>query len=186
MEALNDLVRSGKVRYIGASSMWTWQFVQAQYIADLHGWTRFISMQNHYNLLTREEEREMHPFCLDQGIGVIPWSPLARGYLTRDWDTTTARQKVDWFGQGLYQQAQDASHTIVDAVAKIAAQRGVSRAQIALAWVLQKPAVTAPIIGVTKTYHLTDAVAALDVHLDEDEMRTLEAPYMPQLPQGFV
>lgn len=186
MEALNDLVRSGKVRYIGASSMWTWQFVQAQYIADLHGWTRFISMQDHYNLLTREEEREMHPFCLDQGIGVIPWSPLALGSLTRDWDTTTARQKVDWFGQSLYQQARDASHTIVDTVAKIAAQRGVSRAQIALAWVLQKPAVTAPIIGVTKTYHLTDAVAALDVHLDEDEMRTLEAPYVPQLPQGFV
>jgi Predicted oxidoreductases (related to aryl-alcohol dehydrogenases) len=185
MEALNDLVRAGKVRYIGASSMWAWQFAQAQYIADLHGWTRFVSMQDQYNLLMREEEREMLPFCLDQGVGVVPWSPLARGRLTRDWDATTKRSKTDHFGQTLYRQAEEADQKIVDAVAAIAKERGVSRAQVALAWLLHKPVVTAPIVGVTKAKHLTDAVAAVDLSLSEDELRRLEENYIPQNPEGF-
>lgn len=185
MEALNDLVRAGKVRYIGASSMWTWEFVQAQYIADLHGWTRFVSMQNQYNLLMREEEREMLPFCLDQGIGVIPWSPLARGHLTRSWDTTTKRSKADEFGSTLYHQAEESDHQIVDMVGKVAKQRGVSMAQIALAWMLSKPAITAPIIGVTKSKHLSDIVGAVDVQLSDDEMELLEKYYVPHYPEGY-
>jgi 1-deoxyxylulose-5-phosphate synthase len=185
MDALNDLVRSGKVRYIGASSMWTWQFVQAQYIADLHGWTRFVSMQNHYNLLMREEEKEMLPFCLDQGVGVIPWSPLARGRLTRDWDTVTKRSQTDKFGARMYRQTEESDHKIVDAVAAIAIERGVSRAQIALAWLLHKPAVTAPIVGVTKAEHLTDAGKAVDVKLSADEISRLEEYYIPHVPEGF-
>ncbi|HTK06799.1 MAG TPA: aldo/keto reductase [Ktedonobacteraceae bacterium] len=185
MLALHDLVRSGKVRYIGASSMWTWQFAKAQYIADLHGWTRFVSMQNQYNLLMREEEREMLPFCLDQGVGVIPWSPLARGRLTRNSDVATKRSETDRFGQTLYRQAEEANQQIVDTVATIANERGVSRAQIALAWLLHKPAVTAPIVGVTKTEHLTDALAAVDVSLNEDELRRLEKHYLPQASEGF-
>jgi aryl-alcohol dehydrogenase-like predicted oxidoreductase len=185
LEALHDLVKSGKVRYIGASSMYAWQFVQAQYVADLYGWTRFISMQDQYNLLMREEEREMLPFCLDQGVGVIPWSPLARGHLTRDWNATTMRSGTDKFGQGLYHQAEEASRKIVDAVAAIANERGVSRAQVALAWLLHKPAVTAPIVGVTKPEHLTDAIAAVDLKLSNDEIRRLEEPYLPQRPEGF-
>jgi aryl-alcohol dehydrogenase-like predicted oxidoreductase len=185
LEALHDLVKSGKVRYIGASSMYAWQFAQAQYVADLHGWTRFVSMQDQYNLLMREEEREMLPFCLNQGVGVIPWSPLARGHLTRDWNATTMRSGTDKFGQGLYHQVEEASRKIVDAVAAIANERGVSRAQVALAWLLHKPAVTAPIVGVTKPEHLTDAIAAVDLKLSNDELRKLEEPYLPQRPEGF-
>jgi 1-deoxyxylulose-5-phosphate synthase len=185
MEALDDLVRSGKVRYIGASSMWTWRFVQAQYIADLHGWTRFISMQDHYNLLMREEEREMLPFCIDQGVGVLPWSPLARGRLTRDWDATTRRSETDRFGGALYQQAAESDRKIVEAVAAVADERGVSRAQVALAWLLGQPAVTAPIVGVTRPEHLTDAVAAVDLRLGDDELRRLEEHYVAHTPEGF-
>jgi 1-deoxyxylulose-5-phosphate synthase len=185
LEALNDLVRSGKVRYIGASSMWAWQFAQAQYLADLHGWTRFVSMQDQYNLLMREEEREMLPFCVNQGVGVIPWSPLARGLLTRDWDATTKRRETDRFGQGLYRQAEEATHQIVNTVAAIAKERGVSRAQVALAWLLHKPSVTAPIVGITKLPQLTDAIAAVDLSLSADEQRRLEEHYLPQKPEGF-
>jgi aryl-alcohol dehydrogenase-like predicted oxidoreductase len=185
MEALHDLVKAGKVRYIGASSMYAWQFVQAQYVADLHGWTRFVSMQDQYNLLMREEEREMLPFCLNQGVGVIPWSPLARGLLTHDWDVATKRSETDKFGQGLYRQAEEANQTIAKTVAAIANERGASRAQVALAWLLHKPAVTAPIVGVTKLAHLADVVASVDFKLSEDEIRRLEEPYMPQRPEGF-
>lgn len=185
MEALHDLVRSGKVRYIGASSMYTWQFAQAQYVADLHGWTRFVSMQDQYNLLMREEEREMLPFCLDQGIGVIPWSPLARGLLTREWSAHTRRSETDRFMKSLYSQAEEANRQIVEAVQAIAEAHHVPMAQIALAWLLQKKAVTAPIVGVTRPQHLTDAVAAVNIKLSNEEMRRLEAPYIPQLPVGF-
>ena len=185
MQALDDLVRSGKVRYIGASSMWAWQFAQAQYIADLHGWTRFVSMQDQYNLLMREEEREMLPFCLNQGVGVIPWSPLARGRLTRDWDATTKRSETDRFGKQLYHQEEEATHKVVDAVAAIARERSVSRAHVALAWLLHKPAVTAPIVGITKLAQLADAVAAVDLSLSVEEQRRLEEHYLPQKPEGF-
>jgi aryl-alcohol dehydrogenase (NADP+) len=180
MEALHDVVKSGKARYIGASSMWTWQFAKMQYTADLHGWTRFVSMQDQYNLIQREEEREMHPFAQDQGIGILPWSPLARGRLTRAWDETSARSETDEYGAGLYRQAEESDRAIVDAVATIADQRGVSRAQVALAWVRQQPAVTAPIIGATKQHHLDDAVASLVLVLDDDELATLAAPYSPR------
>jgi aryl-alcohol dehydrogenase-like predicted oxidoreductase len=185
MEALHDLVRAGKVRYLGASSMWTWQFAQMQHAADLGGWTRFVAMQNQYNLLMREEEREMLPYCLDQGVGVIPWSPLARGLLTRDWDETTDRGRTDRFGSTLYRQSQDADRKIVEAVASVAQDRGVSRAAVALAWVASKEAVTAPIVGVTKEHHLTDAVAALDVELTDDDLALLEENYTPHTPEGF-
>jgi len=185
MEALHDLVKAGKVRYLGASSMWTWQFVQAQYVADLNGWTRFVSMQDQYNLIMREEEREMLPFCLDQGVGVLPWSPLARGRLTRDWNETTARSETDRFLRTLYNQAVDSDRKIVEAVQAIASERDVSRAQVALAWLLHQPAVTAPIVGVTKLEHLTDAVAAAELELSEDELTRLEEPYVPRQPQGF-
>ena len=185
MEALNDVVRAGKARYIGASSMYAWQFAQMQYTADLNGWTRFISMQDQYNLLMREEEREMLPFCLDQGIGVIPWSPLARGHLTRPWGTTTPRSQSDDFGAGLYRQEETATHAIIDAVAEIATNRDVPMAQVALAWVRQQPAVTAPIVGATKPQHIADAVASLQITLTEDEMAALTDPYVPQYPEGF-
>jgi len=185
LEALHDLVKSGKVRYIGASSMYAWQFAQAQYVADLHGWTRFVSMQDQYNLLMREEEREMLPFCLDQGVGVIPWSPLARGLLTREWSSKTKRSETDKFTQALYSQAEEANHTIVATVKAIAEERHVPMAQIGLAWLLQKEAVTAPIVGVTKPQHLTDAVAAVNLKLSDEEIRRLEAPYIPQMPEGF-
>jgi aryl-alcohol dehydrogenase-like predicted oxidoreductase len=184
MEAMHDVVKAGKARYIGASSMYAWQFAQAQYTADLNGWTRFVSMQDQYNLVQREEEREMHPFCLDQGVGVIPWSPLARGRLTRDWDDLgTTRGGTDQVTHRYYGQAEESDRVIADAVASIAAERGVSRAQVALAWVRQKEAVTAPIVGATKQLHLTDAVASLDVQLSDDEMQRLEAPYVPRLPE---
>ena len=182
MEALHDVVKSGKVRYIGASSMWAWQFSKAQYTAELHGWTKFVSMQNHYNLLNREEEREMMPLCVDQGVGVIPWSPLARGRLTRDWDDTTDRSETDEFGKYLY---SDDDRVIVEHVAEIADERGVPRAQVALAWMLSKPFVTAPIVGVTKDHHLDDAVAAVDLELSADEIMRLEEPYRPHRVVGF-
>jgi aryl-alcohol dehydrogenase (NADP+) len=183
MEALHDVVKAGKARYIGASSMWAWQFSKAQHVAELHGWTKFVSMQNHYNLVYREEEREMLPLCLDQGVGAIPWSPLARGLLTRDADTSTDRAETDEFGRSLYANA-DAG--IIEAVAKIAADRGVSRAQIALAWVSKHPAVTAPIVGVTKPNQLEDAIASVDIELTADEISALESPYTSQPVQGFV
>ncbi|GAA1307354.1 oxidoreductase [Planotetraspora silvatica] len=185
MEALHDLIRAGKVRYIGASSMWTWQFAQAQYIADLNGWTRFVSMQDQYNLLMREEEREMLPFCLDQGVGVLPWSPLARGRLTRDWDATTNRSQNDAFGGRLYRQAEESDRRIADAVGAVAKERGVPRAQVALAWLHHQPSVTAPIVGVTKIEHLTDAIASVDLRLDADELGRLEEHYVPHAPEGF-
>jgi aryl-alcohol dehydrogenase-like predicted oxidoreductase len=185
MEALNDVVRAGKVRYIGASSMWAWQFAKAQHVAASNGWARFVSMQDQYNLLQREEEREMHPLCLDQGVGVLPWSPLARGMLTRPWGTETARTANDAFGQTLYRSQQDANRRIVDAVATIADARGVSAAQVALAWVRQQRAVTAPIVGATKTSHLSDAIASVDLVLTSDELAQLERPYTPREPEGF-
>src|SRR5215813_14074311 len=179
LEALHDVAKSGKARYIGASSMHAWQFAKALHLQQLHGWTKFVSMQDHYSLLNREEEREMLPLCADAKIGVIPWSPLARGRLTRDRDQVTTRSASDVFGQALYRQ-QDAEQAIADAVAAIAAERGVSRAQVALAWVSRHPAVSAPIVGVTKPHHLHDAIASLGVHLTNDEARRLEAPYAPQ------
>lgn len=183
LEALHDVVKAGKARYIGASSMYSWQFAQALYTADANGWTRFVSMQNYYNLLYREEEREMMSLLLDQGIGSIPWSPLARGRLTRAWNEQTNRSENDEFGRSLY---SDDDKPIVDTVIDIAAKRGVSPAEIALAWVLSKPAVSSPIIGATKSQHLTDAVAALDVELDETEIKSLESSYRPHGVVGFA
>ena len=185
MEALHDLVRAGKVRYLGASSMPAWRFAQHQYTADLNGWTRFVSMQDQYNLLMREEEREMYPFCLDQGVGVLPWSPLARGRLTRDWDARTARAETDSFAGTLYTQAVESDRKIVEAVAEVASARGVPRAQVALAWMLGKPAVTAPIVGATKLEHLSDAVAAVELDLSDDEVARLEEHYVPHAPEGY-
>src|ERR687897_830941 len=171
MEALHDVVKAGKARYLGASSMWAWQFAKLQHTAERNGWTRFVTMQDHYNLLQREEEREMLPLCRDQGVGVIPWSPLARGRLTRDPDATTARSETDAFGRTLYRPED---RTIVERVAEVAAGRGVSRAQVALEWVGRHPAVSAPIVGVTKAEQLDDAVAALGVDLTDDEAARLE------------
>ncbi len=177
MEALHDVVRAGKARYLGASSMYAWQFATAQFTADLHGWTRFVSMQDHYNLLYREEEREMHPLCVDQGIGVIPWSPLARGMLagtrTRDARATT-RSRSDSIADRYY---GDADFDVVDAVREVADARGLPPAQVALAWLLHKSVITAPIIGATKPGHIEDAVAAVDVELSAAEIAALEAPY---------
>ncbi len=183
MEALHDLVKAGKVRYIGASSMFAWQFSKAQYVADRHGWTRFATMQNHYNLLYREEEREMLPLCDDQGVGVIPWSPLARGRLTRPWDEQTIRSETDAFGKALY---PDSDRVIVEQVLTIASERGVAPAQVALAWVSSNPVVTAPIVGVTKPHHLDDALASLEIELTDDEVARLEAPYTPHALAGLV
>jgi aryl-alcohol dehydrogenase-like predicted oxidoreductase len=185
MTALHDLVRVGKVRYIGASSMWAWQFAKAQHVAELHGLTPFVSMQDQYNLLQREEEREMHPLCIDEKVGVLPWSPLARGRLTRDWDAETERTGKDLFGATLYSSNDDSNRAIVDAVAAIAGERGVSRAQVALAWVRQQSAVTAPIVGATSQRHLDDAVASLDVELTDAELARLAEPYTPRDPEGF-
>ncbi len=188
LEALHDVVKAGKARYIGASSMHAWQFAQALYTADLNGWTRFVSMQNHYNLIQREQEREMLPLCADQEVGVIPWSPLARGRLTRDWDEGTARSETDEFGRTLYdtEYLAEADRAIVDQVATIAQAHGVSRAQVAMAWVAGKPTVTAPIVGATKVAHLEDAVAALDLELSDDEVAALEKPYRPHPVVGFA
>jgi aryl-alcohol dehydrogenase (NADP+) len=183
MEALHDVVRAGKARYIGASSMYAWQFSKAQYTAERNGWTRFVTMQNHYNLIYREEEREMLPLCADQGVGVIPWSPLARGRLTRPWDTASARSATDEFGQTMY---SDTDRVIVERVAAIADQRSVPMAQVALAWLLRNPVVTAPIVGTTKPHHLDDAVAALDITLSDDEVARLEEPYTPHTVAGFA
>lgn len=185
MEALDDVVRAGKARYIGASSMWAWQFAQLQHAADLNGWTRFVSMQDQYNLIMREEEREMLPYCLDQGVGTLPWSPLARGRLTRDWGVATNRTETDNFGSSLYKQAEDSDRRVVTAVADVAKERGVSRAQVALAWLLHQPVVTAPIVGVTKPHHLDDAVAAVDLKLSDEELSRLEEHYVPHRPEGF-
>jgi len=182
MEALNDVVKAGKARYIGASSMWAWQFSKAQYTAEANGWTKFVSMQNHYNLLNREEEREMMPLCVDQGVGVIPWSPLARGRLTREWDEATARSETDEFGKMLYPPDD---RVIVERVADVAAERGVSRAQVALAWLLAKPFVSSPIVGATKPSHIDDAIAAVDLQLTAEEILRLEEPYTPHPVVGF-
>lgn len=180
MEALHDVVKAGKVRYIGASSMFAWQFAKALYTADQHGWTRFVSMQNHYNLVYREEEREMNPFCEDQGIGLVPWSPLARGLITgsrtRE-DRGTLRSKTDSISDRLY--GLDSDFEVADVVAQIATARGVSRAQVALAWLLSQSAVSAPIVGTSKIAHLDDAAAAVGVSLSEEEIQALEAPYQP-------
>ncbi|WP_433558754.1 aldo/keto reductase [Pseudonocardia xinjiangensis] len=178
MEALHDVVKAGKARYIGASSMYAWQFAKAQYTADLGGWTRFVSMQDHYNLIYREEEREMHPLCLDQGVGVIPWSPLARGRLARvpEQRATTTRSGSDPIGDQMYNEADDA---VVHAVVDVAKARGLPLAQVALAWMLHQDAITAPIVGATKPGHIEDAVAAVDIELSDDEIAALEAPYVP-------
>lgn len=186
LEALHDVVKSGKTRYIGASSMHAWQFSKALHVAERNGWTRFVSMQNHYNLLYREEEREMMPLCIDQGIGVIPWSPLARGRLTRPWNEETPRTRTDHYGNRLYESTADADRRVVASLASIAAAHGVPPAQVALAWIAQKPHVTAPIIGASKPRHLEDAIAALSLRLDAAQIAALEAPYVPHPLAGHV
>jgi len=186
LEALHDVVKAGKARYIGASSMFAWQFASMLHAADANGLTRFVTMQNYVNLLYREEEREMLPLCEAEGVGVIPWSPLARGRLTRDWDETTERSQTDEFGRTLYEQTAEADRKVVEAVAKVAANRGVPRAQIALAWVLAKPVVSAPIVGASKPGHLDDALSALDIVLSEAEIAALEAAYVPHAVVGFA
>lgn len=187
LEALHDVVKAGKARYIGASSMYAWQFSKMLAVSKANGWTRFVSMQNHVNLLYREEEREMLPLCKAEGIGVIPWSPLARGRLTRDWSEQSNRSETDEIGKGLYTQTtEEADRRVVEAVATIAQERGVSRAQIALAWVLAKSEITAPIIGATKMEHLDDAVAALAVGLSTAETDALESNYIPHAVVGFT
>jgi aryl-alcohol dehydrogenase-like predicted oxidoreductase len=187
LEALHDVVKAGKARYIGASSMFAWQFCKALYLADLHGWTRFISMQPHYNLLNREEEREMLGLCLAEGIGVLPWSPLARGRLARAWElqTSTTRFQTDEYGKKIYSGTEEADKQVVDRVGEIAEARGITRAQIALAWLFHQPAVTAPIVGATKPHHLEEAVAALGVKLSDTEIEALEALYIPHAVVGF-
>jgi 1-deoxyxylulose-5-phosphate synthase len=186
LEALHDVVKSGKVRYIGASSMHAWQFTKALYLADLHGWTRFVSMQNHYNLLYREEEREMIPVCQFEGIGVIPWSPLARGRLARPWQSEpTKRYETDQFGKSMYSQTEEGDRKVVDRLGQVAEQRAVPRAQVALAWLLSKPGLTSPIVGATKPHHLQDAVAALSLRLIPEEIVFLEETYTPHPILGF-
>jgi aryl-alcohol dehydrogenase-like predicted oxidoreductase len=186
LEALHDVVKSGKVRYVGASSMYAWQFAKALLLARLHGWTPFVYMQNHYNLLYREEEREMIPLCQSEGIGIIPWSPLARGRLARPWQTeTTKRSDTDQFGNAMYRQTEQIDRAVVDRLGQIAEARGVPRAQVALAWLLSKPAITAPIVGATKPHHLPDAVAALSLRLTPEEIASLEEPYVPHPVLGF-
>ena len=187
LEALNDVVRAGKARYIGASSMYAWQFMQALAIQKANGWSRFVSMQDHYNLIYREEEREMLPLCRDQGIGVIPWSPLARGRLARPAESdATKRSDSDRFGRLLYKRTEEADRAIIDRVGEIATQRNLPRATVALAWMLSKPAITAPIVGATKPEHLKDAVAAVDVGLSSDEISALEEHYVPHGVAGFI
>jgi aryl-alcohol dehydrogenase-like predicted oxidoreductase len=186
LEALNDVVRAGKVRYLGASTMWAWQFSKALYLADRHGWSRFVTMQPHYNLLFREEEREMLLLCLDQGVGVIPWSPLARGKLARPWDgETTRRSESDGYAKSLYAKTAEADQRVVGRLGELAEARGVPRAQVALAWLLSKPAVTAPIVGATKLHHLEDAVAAVSLKLTQEEIKSLEEPYVPHPVMGL-
>jgi aryl-alcohol dehydrogenase (NADP+) len=187
LEALHDVVKAGKARYIGASTMMSWQFAKALYLADRHGWTRFASMQNHYNLVYREEEREMMPLCIEEGIGVIPWSPLARGFLAgnrrRGERTASTREETDAYAHKLYYD--DADYAVADRVADVAREKGVSPAQVALAWLLAQPGVTAPIVGATKMEHLEQAVKAVDVSLSDEERRRLEEPYVPHKPLGF-
>nr|WP_308529914.1 aldo/keto reductase [uncultured Serratia sp.] len=185
LEALHEVVKAGKARYIGASSMYAWQFAKALYTADLHGWTRFVSMQDQYNLIQREEEREMLPLCAAEGIAVLPWSPLARGRLTRPWGETTARLVSDQVGKNLYDETEGIDAIIAERVASIAQERGVSRAQIALAWLLSKPVVSAPIIGASRHEHLEDAVAAVDLELTQEEIAELETAYVPHHVTGF-
>ena len=187
LQALHDVVKAGKARYIGASSMYAWQFCKALYLADLHGWTRFVSMQPHYNLLYREEEREMLPLCQAEGIGVVPWSPLARGRLTRAWESTpsTERGQTDEYGKLIYSQTADADRQVVDRLGEVSEARGITRAQTALAWMLKKPAVTSPIVGATKPAHLEEAVASLSVDLSDTEIEALEAPYVPHPVAGI-
>ena len=186
LEALHDAVKAGKVRYIGASSMYAWQFAKALYLSRLNGWTRFVTMQNHYNLLYREEEREMMGLCRSEGIAVIPWSPLARGRLTRPWQSeTTKRVESDVFGNAMYSQTEEADHKVVDALGNLAEQRGIPRAQLALAWLLSRPGVTSPIVGASKPNHLEDAAAALTVKLSPEEVAALEAQYIPHPVLGY-
>ena len=186
LEALHDVVKSGKVRYIGASSMHAWQFAKALYLADLHGWTRFVSMQNHYNLVYREEEREMIPFCQSEGVGVTPWSPLARGRLARPWKTDrTKRLETDQFGKTLYSQTEETDHKVIDRLGQLSEKRGVPRAQLALAWMLNKPGITSPIVGATKPNHLSDAVAAVSLKLTPEEIASIEELYTPHPVLGF-
>jgi aryl-alcohol dehydrogenase-like predicted oxidoreductase len=180
LEALNDVVRAGKVRYLGASSMWAWQFSKALYTSEKHGWAKFVTMQPHYNLLYREEEREMLPLCLDRGIGVLPWSPLARGKLARPWDAeTTKRSESDGYAKSLYAKTPEDDQRVVQRLGELAKARGVPQAQVALAWLLTKPAITAPIVGATKLHHLDDAVAAVSLKLTAEEIKSLEEPYTP-------
>jgi aryl-alcohol dehydrogenase-like predicted oxidoreductase len=180
LEALHDIVKAGKVRYIGASSMYAWQFAKALYTADLNGWTRFVSMQNHINLLSREEEREMLPLCRAENVAVMPWSPLARGRLTRDWGQSSERSENDDIARSLYADHDVADRAIIEAVAKVAQARGVPRAQVALAWVLGKSEVTSPIIGASRAGHLEDAIAAMSIQLSPEDVQLLEAPYRPK------
>ncbi len=186
LEALHDVVKSGKARYIGASSMWAWQFMQALALQKANGWSRFVSMQNHLNLLYREEEREMLPLCRDQGIGVIPWSPLARGRLARPADVKTERSESDRFGGYLYRKSEEADRGVIDRLGEIATARGLPRAQIALAWLLAKPGVTAPIVGATKPAQLEESIAAVDAALSAEEIARLEEPYVPHPVVGFA
>ena len=185
MQALHDVVRAGKALYLGASSMFAWQFAKAQEVARSHGWTPFVSMQNHLNLLYREEEREMLPLCADQGVGLIPWSPMARGRLTRPWDTHTARTETDAYGKTLYNATQEADRLVVEAVQRVAQRLAVPMARVALAWVLRKPGVSAPIIGATKLEQLDEAAAALSLQLSDEDVAELEAPYLPHPVAGF-
>lgn len=186
MEALNDVVRAGKARYIGASSMFAWQFAKAQQVAVAHGWSRFVSMQNYLNLLYREEQREMIPLCLDQGVGLMPWSPMARGRLTRPHGQQTERTKTDISGQSFYEATEVEDGRVIDVVEKIAGERGVPMAQVALAWVLAQRGVSAPIVGASKPHHLDDAIAALELVLSNDDVKRLEAPYVPHAVTGFA
>ena len=186
LEALHDVVKAGKVRYIGASSMYAWQFAKSLYLSRMHGWTRFVSMQNHYNLLYREEEREMMGLCRSENIAVLPWSPLARGRLTRPWQSeTTKRVESDVFGNNMYSKTEDADRKVVDALSHLAEQRGAPLAQVSMAWLLSKPGVTSPIVGATKPHHLEDALAALKMKLTTEEIAALEAPYIPHPVLGF-
>jgi aryl-alcohol dehydrogenase-like predicted oxidoreductase len=187
LEALHDAVKSGKVRYLGASSMYAWQFAKALALSERHGWSRFVSMQNHYNLLYREEEREMLPLCRSEGIGVIPWSPLARGRLARAWKAeTTRRSETDRFGNSMYGRTEELDKPVVEAVGQVADKRGVPRAQVALAWLLSKPGVTAPIVGASKPHHLGDAIGALSLKLSPEEVAALEKPYQPHAILGHT
>ena len=186
LEALHDVVKAGKVRYIGASSMHAWQFARALAVSERHGWTRFVSMQNLVNLLYREEEREMLPLCVAEGIGVIPWSPQARGRLTRDWSITSTRSETDESVTRLFAKTAESDKKVADRVAEVAAARGVPRAQVALAWLLSKPVITAPIVGATRLQHLDDAIASVEVKLSAEEIAALEEPYVPHGVVGFV